>query len=428
MSAADAVERAYTRLREAGAALRERPAAAVHDALADVLDAWSASDSPWRSALVEQLPEPSGFSPQTLHEGLLHGLASYTGASFRALVREELGGPEALDATNRRRIQGFETTATILGGAIPLPTIVAVLAPLALRAPVLVKTTAYDPSTVRQFARSLAERDPLLGACVESVDFRRDDAEAMAALCHADCVVATGSDAAMSAIARVVTSPRRFVAHGHRFSLVLLGPDATREDAQCVRTADAIALDVALWDQLGCLSPGAVVVVEPDAGAADRLADALADALARLETRMPRGRIEPAAAARIFEERAQAEVRAATDPRVRLLASSGTSWTVVREADLQQRPAPLHRFVRVHPANDPAHALAGLHARRASLAAVAIAGFGAADTALSARLLELGASRICAPGRLQAPPLAWPRDGFGVLTPFVRIGCDERKP
>lgn len=425
MSAAGAVEHALARLRPAGAALRARPAAAVHDALADVLDAWSAPDSPWQSALAAELPEPTGFSPQTLREGLARGLAGYTGTALRALVRSELGGPETLDATGRRRVHGFETTATVLGGALPLPALVALLAPLALRSPVLVKPAVYDPSTARLFARSLAERDPLLGACVEIVDFRRDDAAAMAALGRADCVVATGSDAAVAAIGAAVAPSRRFVAHGHRVSLTLLGPEATR-GAACEHHAAAIALDVALWDQLGCLSPVSVTVADPAAGAADRVAEALGAAVARLETSMPRGRIAPAAAAAIVDERAQAEVRAAGGLQVRVLASPGTSWTVVREADAQPRPAPLHRFVRVHPAADPACAVAALQSRHPPLAAVAIAGFGAAEAALASRLLELGASRVCAPGALQTPPLAWPRGGFGVLTPLARHSSDER--
>ena len=422
MSAAAAVEQALARLREAGAALRARPAAATHDALADVLDAWAAPGSHWQAELVAKLPETTGFSAETAREGLARGLARYDGAALRALVRAELGALER--AAPGAEVFGFETTATVLGGAIPLPTIVALLAPLALRTPVLVKPAAYDALTPRLFARALTERDPLLGACVEIVDFRRDDDDAMAALCRADAVVATGSDAAIGAIGARVGPPRRFVGYGHRFSLALLGPDATR-GAECERSARDLALDIALWDQLGCLSPVSVVVADPDPRTADRVADALAEALRDLEPRMPRGCVEPAAAAAIARERSEAEMRAAGGQPVRVLASPGTAWTVVREAGAQPRPAPLHRFVRVQPAPDLASALASLHPQRAQLAAVAIAGFCADEPAVANRLLALGASRVCAPGTLQTPPLDWPRDGVGVLTPLARIGHYE---
>ncbi|RIL03037.1 MAG: hypothetical protein DCC71_15705, partial [Proteobacteria bacterium] len=282
------VEAAHARLREAGRLLRGRSARELHDAIADVLDAWSAPGSPWQAKLTDVLPASTGFARETVAEGLARGLARYDGAAFRALVASELGGAERLDAESGAAISGCETTASVLGGAIPLPAFVAILAPLALRSPVLVKPAAYDAATAALLVRSLAERDPLLGACVEIADFRRDDADAMAALCRAECVVATGGDEAVAAIGARVAPPQRFVGSGHRFSLALLGPAATRGEA-LARAADELALDVALWDQLGCLSPVSVHAVDPDPRAADRVAEALAEALARAAQRWPRG-------------------------------------------------------------------------------------------------------------------------------------------
>lgn len=423
MSAAQ-VRDALARLRDVGRLLRERRAADVHAALADVLDAWCAPASPWQSALAGALPAVSGFSAEMVREGLARGLAPYTGGALHALVRGELGGPERQDAMRGPRVDGFATAATVLAGAIPLPTFVAITAPLALRTPVLVKPSMHDPVSAALFARSLAARDPLLGACVEIATFHRDDAESLAALCEAECVVANGSDAAVAAIGRcfeaarayAAAAPRRFVGYGHRFSLAMLGSDATRGGA-LARAAAALALDVALWDQLGCLSPLAVYVVGADRGAAGRVAEALAGALAAAEERWPRGRIEPAAAAAIARERAEAEMRDAT-----VLASRGTEWSVVCEADAQRRSAPLHRFVRVQPSASVTTCLAALRPQGGQLAAVALAGFGADAAEIGAALTELGASRVCAPGAMQSPPLGWPRDNLRVLLPLARFG------
>jgi len=410
VSARAQVQEALARLREAGAELRARSPAQVHAALADVLDAWRAPDSPWQAELVERLPACTGFSPETVRRGLVLGLAPYSGEALHALVRSELGGPEGLDPRAAASWRGFPVTATVLAGAIPLPAVTAVIAPLALRSPVLVKPSAHDPVTAPLLARALAERMPELGECVAIVDFRRDDAGALDALCEADCVVATGSDATVAAIgARVVSGTRRFVGHGHRFSLALIG-DAATSGAEVLRAARGVALDVALWDQLGCLSPVAAYVLG-DRRAAERFADALASALTALEHRMPRGRIEPEAAAAIARERAEAEMRAAAGEAVSLRAGPGTSWTVVCEAGAALRPAPLHRFVRVQAVGEAELAAA---LRGAPLAGVA------ACTAPGALLLECEASRVCAPGRLQTPPLAWPRGGLGVLTSLAR--------
>jgi hypothetical protein len=151
------------------------------------------------------------------------------------------------------------------------------------------------------------------------------------------------------------------------------------------------------------------------------VAEALARALAAAERRWPRGRIDVAAAAVIAHERADAELRRVAGRRVALHASEGSLWTVLREDGNEPRPAPLHRFVRVLPVRDAAALPAALAPLAAHLAGVAIEGFGSDTGSLARELADLGASRICAPGRLQAPPLAWSHSGEGVLIPVARF-------
>jgi hypothetical protein len=155
------------------------------------------------------------------------------------------------------------------------------------------------------------------------------------------------------------------------------------------------------------------------------MSDALALALADLEQRMPRGTVAPESAAAIQHERSDAELRSTDGSGVRVLASSGTQWTVVREAAATPRAAPLHRFVRVVPVAGVAGLLDALSPYARHLAGVAVAGFGAETASLSAALADLGASRICPPGRLQAPPLGWRREGLPVLGSLARVSDDE---
>jgi hypothetical protein len=407
-------------LREAGAALRRRPARATLDALAGALDAWRDPASAWRRALEAELPAATGFSPPTVREGLARALEAWSGDALRALVDAELGGARALEGEGPTACAGFETTAVILAGAIPMPTILALLAPLVLRSPVLAKAAARDPVTPRLGARSLAEADPGLGAALAVVGFPGGDAECSAVLLEAECVAATGSDATVAELRARVPDARRVVARGHRLSLAALGPEATRGPA-LRRAAAALALDVALWDQLGCLSPVSVHAVDADPAACDRVAEALAAELAAAEERWPRGRVDAATASAIGAERDEAELRGAAGRRVAVLASRGTAWTVVREDAPELRPGPLHRFVRVHPAHSPERLRAALAPAGRHLAAVAVEGFGPQTRGIARALAELGASRVCAPGTLQAPPLAWHCEGAGVLAPFARF-------
>ncbi len=251
----------------------------------------------------------------------------------------------------------------------------------------------------------------------------------MAAFLEADCVAATGSDETIASIAARVRPPRRFVGHGHRVSVAVLGP-AILGGRNLEGVAAALALDVALWDQLGCLSPVAAYVVggvsaRRGATGAGTVAEAVAAALAEIETRLPRGRVQREDAAAIAQARSEAEMRAAAGRAVTLLRDASDAFTVVCEADARARSAPLHRFLRVHPVGGVEDLLDALRPLGPHLAGVALDGFGDVTSDVASALAALGASRICAPGRLQAPPLAWHHDGQPVLLPLARLADVE---
>ena len=389
------------------------------DALAQVLDRWSEPTSKARLSLELALPEATGFSREVVRVGAAHALRDWTGDALRALVRRELGreaGPRS-----RTLVGGFDTTSVLLAGALPSPTLLAIVAPLAVGSPVLVRPSSGDPVTPRAVAASIAEVDPTLGECVDVVPFRAGDLGALDAFLSAECVVASGSDATISAIAARIRPPTRFVAYGHRVSVAVVGPGALTSSVLpglCQR----LALDVVLWDQLGCLSPLAVYAVAAHPPGLDDLAAGLASALDRAEHQLPRGYVPVAGAAAFARARAEAEVRAAAGGGLAIHGGPGNPWCVVREDTGEWREAPLYRFVRIHPLSDLEGLRAALGALAPHLAAVAIEGFGADARSAARQVAALGASRVCAPGRMQAPPLGWHHDGQRVLAPLCRFG------
>jgi hypothetical protein len=411
-------------LRDAGAELRRRPTDATLDALGRVLDGWRKPESSWRRALANELPAATGFSPEVVAEGLERGLADWSGDALCEQIVRELAPSMKRSGASQEFVTGFDTTAVVLAGSIPMPTLLALIAPLALHSPVLAKTSSHDPVTAHLVARSLAETDPLLGRCVACVDFPGNDPDCADALLAADCVVAYGSDATIGAVRARIDPGRRLVAYGHRASVAVVAP-ATLSDAEIRDAAARLALDVALWDQLGCLSPIAAYVIDPRGDQSHRFADALARAFADLAPRLPRGRVDAAAGALAAHARADAELRAAAGAPVALHSGTDGAWCVVVEADAAPRPTPLHRFLRVHP-------VAGRDALRVALAplsrylaAVGIAGFEKGSAELARELAELGASRVCSLGRMQSPPLAWQHDNRGVFTPLARLASFE---
>ena len=128
-----------------------------------------------------------------------------------------------------------------------------------------------------------------------------------------------------------------------------------------------------------------------------------------------------AGAAAFARARAEAEVRTAAGRGLVIHGGPGDPWCVVREDTAEWREAPLYRFVRIHPLADLEGLRSALGALAPHLAAVAIEGFGADARGAARQLAALGASRVCPPGRMQAPPLGWHHDGQGVLAPLCRF-------
>jgi hypothetical protein len=415
---AEEIRAALERLRGASLRLRRRPAREATSALVSALETWRDPDSEVRSALRSEYADATGFSPAMVEAGMARALADWTGDALRSLIDRELGGIEALDGTGLRAASGFEVTSVLLAGALPTPTLIGLLAPLVLRSGVLAKTSAHDPVTARLVAISVAAADPELGTCIEVVAFPSSDRECMGALLAADCVVASGSDQTLASVAARVEPPRRLVGYGHRVSVAALAPDRPADSAA------RVAEDVALWDQLGCLSPLAVFVTDREPGGAAEFGAELAGALADLEERWPRGRVPPQVAADIARERDEAEMRAAGGAAVRLHRSKGTRWTVVVEDDGEIRPSPLHRFVRVHPVAGIGGLVEALTPLKRHLASVGVGGFANQRAELTSALRQLGVSRTCPVGTMQAPPLSWCHDNRGVLTPLARF-CDD---
>ncbi len=361
--------------------------------------------------LVARLPAASGFSPEVVREGLRLALADWTGEALLALARRELG-PD-LGVRGARRLAPFETVTVVLGGALPMPTVIEMLGPLVVGSPALVKPASRDPLTARVVADSLAEVSPELGRAVEIASVRSDDGQAMAALCQAPCVVASGSDATMGALREHLPATTRFVPHGHRLSVAVL--DARARGDALARDAAGLATDVCLWDQLGCLSPAfALVVGEPTVP--DAVWGAVGDALDARAAALPRGRVAPATAAVLAHERQEAQMRADANADVRV--REGNDFVLVAEADARLRPLPGHRLLRLLPAPGEGELARALADVAPHLAAVGIA--ASMEPVVRALLARSGASRLCPLGRMQAPPLSWSHDGQPVFLPLAR--------
>lgn len=429
-AAAERVRVAIGRLEAAGPRLRARPFVERHGSVSRIVGELVATDSPWRRELVESFAATSGFSPQVVREGLDAALLAWDPRHLIASAERELAGLSAEPESRARHtdpIEGggltlapYAWTLVWAGGTIPMPTLLSSLLPLVVGSPVLLRESTKDPITGPLLARLLADCDAELAQAFVPLALDRGDDDALDELLRAPCVVATGSDATMSALANRLRVEQRFVAYGHRVSIAVLGRSLPFDRDAVAR---ALALDVARWDQTGCLSPIAAYLVGFDPSESRAFAASCHSALAELGATHPRGTLAPADGARLAAERASARMRAASG---RAEVFEGGDSIVVLESDTEFRDAPLHRFLRIHTLAG-SEALDGALTRLgAPLSSVALAGLAADERSrVVSTLTQFGASRLTEPGRLQTPRIDWPRDGMPLFTPLARFVRSE---
>jgi Acyl-CoA reductase (LuxC) len=221
-----------------------------------------------------------------------------------------------------------------------------------------------------------------------------------------DSLVAYGSDDAIESLA--ARGPRRFVGHRHKLSIALVRLDRVEDLAEI---ADAAAVDVTLYDQLGCLSPQSIFTV---AGTSERrrdLVEELSRALSEAERRWPPGFLPEGQALAIRRLRDEYEWRGIRGEAVSVRGGGDVeSWTIIDDPASGFQPSPLHRTIFVRHLDS----LAALpFALGAWLPRTESAGMAPWPDAESRRVASaLGIPRLAPLGAMQSPDLAWRQGGW----------------
>jgi len=230
-----------------------------------------------------------------------------------------------------------------------------------------------------EMARWLAEAAPELFRLVDTIT-----------PASGEQVFAYGRQATLDELSRTLPPAVRLLAHGPGFGLVVCDESALSSDELCQRLATALALDVVLFDQRGCLSPR-LILIEASAASALRLARALAVALSDWQRRVPLGVMSA-------EEHADKARYASTLAYAGELLTAGQSVIGVGALNSALALPPVGRNLHLLPVSD---ARARASALSASLTTYAVAGSATLAAAL-ARILPR--ARASTPGRMQCPP------------------------
>jgi hypothetical protein len=399
------------------------PTARRIDALCAAARVLQDGTDPLTRALNADLERSSGLTPPMIDWALRTTLSSVQPAVLHPLA------VAARASTFTVRVSAH-LVAVILAGNVFTSALRALFLPLLCDAPVLAKTASCDSAFARALKHALDRVDPALGARLELVSFSRDDASATQALLStADVVSAYGDDATLHAIERALPSRTRLIPHGHGISAAYISAEHLTDRRRARDAADRIALDIAAYDQRGCLSPHAILVQTGARISPEAFAELLAqESLPLLAELLPPGAASPAEHAAALQWRAVAAVRG------KLIRASGTadrdrSLGAHERTDRDRRldcavslePAPLRpspggRQIGIYPCLSPA-ALPEL----LSPFARHLKCLGASDPKQPSLRQAAGSAHVCRIGTMQTPAFDVDADGVGPLAGLFRF-------
>jgi hypothetical protein len=293
----------------------------------------------------------------------------------------------------------------VLSGNIPTVAVEAIALALLARAPIVVKTSRQDPHSARCYLEALRRWAPDLAAHVAVLTWTGGDETIETRACaEASVVIAYGDNHTIDAMYQRCRFPTKFVGYGHRVSFGVMGPWGEGEGPTDLDTlARDWALDVAAFDQLGCMSLQCLFVHRQLPWSPEEVAGAVARGLDEVARDLPRGRMTAEVLAAQMQWKGRGEFGGTV-----LEASQGA---VIAWRDEGFRPSPGGRLLHVVPWEDEGALVQALQPLCGALSTAGLWCATADRASLITRLMHLGVRRVVRPGRMQRP--LWLRDHDG---------------
>ncbi|RMD98713.1 MAG: hypothetical protein D6812_12970, partial [Deltaproteobacteria bacterium] len=399
------------------APLRTLSIGEVIEAIDAVARAWEDPEFPWRKKALRSADRPGGFSRPVLSEALDALFASITKGALIEALEEAFGTLDVFDrfvvrGGGMQRVVPLRGILQIFSGNVPQPAVVSLVRGFLLRAPMLAKPASGDIDFPLCFAASLEEVAPPLGASLIVAHWPGAEGKGWRPLFQVpEAVVVHGSDETLQTLRAFLTPKQTWIGYGHRTSVALIGRERV-EGEEGGRVAQALAEDVALLDQRGCLSPRSVYLETSPEGAR-RFANRLAEALDAIEARLPSPPLLPGEVSGILALRSLAALRGA-----RLWNAERPNWTILLHPTLALEASGLHRVVNLFAVRDLEELSPLFHRHRNRLQGMGLAVAPERQMAIAEAFPFF--SRYCPIGRMQRPPFSWPQDRFRSLAKMAR--------
>ena len=360
-------------------------------------------ETPLGALVRERVPASCGLSTQMVEWALESSLMPLTADALLELESVLPPHPRAM------RAEPGQLCAVVLAGNVFTAALRALSIPLLYGLPVLAKASSHDHAFAELLQAALSEADPTLCQALRVVTFSGEDEDLAQALFEqADVVSAYGSDTTLNEIRARLGASVSFIPHGHGLGAALVGKDALLRNDHSAAVARGLALDVAAYDQRGCMSPHAIWVERGAAITPRAFAEQLASELETLQRELPRGPLP------LSDASAQLSWRGVSTLRGELFEGDG--YAVSYEESAPLRVSPGQRNVQVIAVDQLKEAYDRLAPLGVHLKCLALAGVDARKLMLAPRL----APRLCMPGSMQTPPLQALQDGVPAWEGFVR--------
>ncbi len=326
------------------------------------------------------------------------------------LLKEELNDPLILDQfcqTGGRltRAYGPQLITHILPSNIPSIAVQSIVFALLVKSASIVKVGQTPQRLLSLFIQALHEVDSQLAQSIALIPWSDEAIETtQQAFSVSDLVMIYGSEQTVKVLRPLIPLKTKTIIYGPRVSFGVV----TREKVTR-KVAYAAALDIALYDQKGCLSPHTYYIEGPS----DRSIVFSQWVAAGLEAiPLPKGPISIEEAAAIQQLRGSMPLKGG-----KVFASKGSvDWTVLYDPDPSFTFSPLSRTIFIKPIPDLLDLPRYIGPIQSHIQAIGIAASKSRATKLFEMIGALGASRICPIGKMQKPPLNWHHEGrFRIL-------------
>lgn len=422
-------EQLYTGLRNEQEQLRSLPLITIVGAISEVANQWLDRNWSMRVDTVERIEAATGFSTEVINRCLDVELRNYQSDSLWRTLKRELKDPFVLDTfCNNKELEGSamaigpQATLTIFTGNVPALPALSIVRCLLVKSAVVAKVASGEPSFASQFATSISEINPILGNAIAVTYWDRDDHSSLYNAVHnADAVIAYGGLNACAAVREAIQPEQTYIEHGHKYSIGIITKDYLNQ-VGVDRVTTAIADDVFTFNQHACIAPQAYFMQLNETELAE-FSQALGGKFNEFNEQYPIGSFSDSEACNIQLSRIKESWGASTAKLNTHLQSDDLGWTINIRDSLPESRISGNRVLDLVGYNNTQEVINTLKPFSHFLQNIAIGDHSDHFLKTATQFAQMGACRICAPGKMSIPSLIWNHDGIPCIERLLRW-CD----